>query len=270
MIMVEPFTAVLYCNDAVIQLSRERSPMTIRIKIINGNTFRAMTEEIDRIAQQVRSPQTEIVTTQPRSGPQSIESYYDEYLAIPGILEEIILSKDDYHGFILACWGDPGIEAARELTPKPVIGVAEASMYVANMLAARWGVLTTQHRTLDMVEKTIQKTGFSQRCVSIRTTGIPVVETETARAATVDALEVEARDAIAQDKVEAICLGCAGMAGLDKELEARLGIPVIDAVAAAVKLTEAVVGLKKQTSKALTYQHPTTKPFDGYPNHMIP
>jgi allantoin racemase len=244
--------------------------MTIRIKVINGNTFRAMTEEIDRMAQQARSPQTEIVTTQPRSGPQSVESYYDEYLAIPGILEEIILSGDDYDAFILACFGDPGLEAARELTTKPVIGVAEASMYVANMLAARWGIITTQHRTLDMVEKTVYKTGFSHRCVSIRTTGIPVVETETAREATVDALELEARDAIAKDKIEAICLGCAGMAELDKELEARLGIPVIDAVAAAVKLAEAMVGLKKQTSKALTYQFPTQKPFDGYPDHMIP
>lgn len=240
----------------------------IRIKIINGNTFSLMTEEINHSAQRVRSPQTEIVTTQPRSGPQSIESYYDEYLAIPGILEEIILSKSDFDAFILACWGDPGIEAAREVTPYPVIGIAEASMYVANMLAARWGVVTTQHRTLDMIEKTIHKTGFSHRCVSIKTTGIPVVETETARQATVDALETTAREAIAQDRIEAVCLGCAGMAGLDEELEHRLGIPVIDAVAAAVKLAEAIVGLKKRTSKALTYQYPDQKPLLGYPDHM--
>ncbi len=242
----------------------------MRIKVINGNTFELMTQEIDRIAQQVRSPHVEIVTTQPRSGPQSVESYYDEYLAIPGILEEIILSGDDFDAFILACWGDPGIEAARELTRCPVIGVAEASMYVANMLAARWGVVTTQHRTLDMIEKTIHKAGFSHRCVSIRTTGIPVTQTETDRPATVDALEQEIREAMASDRLEAVCLGCAGMAGLDHELEARLGIPVIDAVAAAVKLAEAVVGLKKYTSKALTYQPPDPKLILGYPDHMQP
>jgi allantoin racemase len=240
----------------------------IRIKVINGNTYEAMTHGIHESALAACFPQTQVITTQPRRGPESIESYYDEYLAIPGILEEIILSEADIDAFVIACWGDPGVEAARELTTRPVIGIAEASMYMANMVAARWGVVTTQHRTLDMIEKTIHKTGFSHRCVSIRTTGIPVVETETARQATVDALEAIGRLAIAEDKVEALCLGCAGMSGLDRELEKRLGIPIIDAVAAAVKMAEALVGLKKQTSKALTYQPPEPKPIKGYPEHM--
>jgi allantoin racemase len=242
----------------------------IRIKIINGNTFEAMTRGIDQSAQAARFPDTQIVTTQPKAGPESIESYYDEYLAIPGILEEIIRSVNEFDAFILACWGDPGIEAAREVTTKPVIGIAEASMYVANMVAARWGIVTTQHRTLDMIEKTIHKTGFAHRCVSIRTTGIPVVETETARQATVDALEAIGRVAIADDKAEALCLGCAGMSGLDTELEQRLGIPVIDAVAAAVKMAEALVSLQKQTSKALTYKLPDIKAIKGFPDHMQP
>lgn len=242
----------------------------MRIKVINGNTYEAMTQGIDESAQLARFPHTEIITTQPKAGPQSIESYYDEYLAIPGILEEIILSGHEFDAFVIACWGDPGIEAARELTTKPVIGIAEASMYVANMVAARWGVVTTLHRSLDMVEKTVYKAGFSHRCVTVRTTGIAVVETEIARSSTVDALEIVGRQAIAEDRVEALCLGCAGMSGLDKELEQRLGIPVIDSVAAAVKMAEAMVGLKKQTSKALTYQPPDPKPIKGFPDHMQP
>lgn len=240
----------------------------IRIKVINGNTFEQMTQGIDESAQAARFPHTEVVTTQPQSGPESIESYYEEYLAIPGILEEIVLSGNEFDAFVIACWGDPGVEAARELTTKPVVGIAEASMYVANMVAARWGVVTTQHRTLDMVEKTIYKAGFSHRCVSVRTTGIPVAETETARAATVDALEAVGRLAIVEDKAEALCLGCAGMSRLDEELQQRLAIPVIDSVAAAVKMAEVLVGLKKQTSKALTYKPPEAKLIKGYPQHM--
>ena len=73
-------------------------------------------------------------------------------MAIPGILEQIILDQDS-DAFILACWGDPGLEAAREVTVKPVIGIAEASLYVANMVAAKWSVVTTLHRVRDMVEK---------------------------------------------------------------------------------------------------------------------
>lgn len=245
-------------------------PDSIHIKVINGNTFEPMTQGINESAQAACFPGTTVITTQPKTGPQSIESYYDEYLAIPGILEEVILSQHDFDAFVIACWGDPGVEAAREITTKPVIGIAEASMYVANMVAARWGVVTTQHRALDMIEKTIHRAGFSHRCVSIRTTGIPVIETETARAATVDALEAVGRLAITEDKAEALCLGCAGMSRLDIELEQRLGIPVIDAVAAAVKLAEAMVGLQKQTSKALTYKSPEVKPIKGFPDHMQP
>lgn len=242
----------------------------MRIHVINGNTFDLMTRGIDESAQFAKSAMTEVITSQPKSGPQSIESYYDEYLAIPGILERVIETRDQVDGFVIACWGDPGVEAAREITHKPVVGIAEASMYVANMLAARWGVITTQHRTLDMIEKTIHKTGFAHRCVSIRTTGIPVTETETARAATIDALEAEAKAAIATDRVEAFCLGCAGMAGLDQELEQRVGIPFIDAVAAGVKMVESLIGLKKYNSKALTYQYPDAKVMQGYPAHMQP
>src|SRR5436305_14418620 len=96
----------------------------IRIKVINGNTYDEMTANINSVAQAAARPGTEIVTTQPERGPLTIESYYDEYLAIPGILEEIIRDEAQFDAFIVACWGDPGVDAARELTTKPVIGIA--------------------------------------------------------------------------------------------------------------------------------------------------
>lgn len=237
---------------------------SLRIRVINGNTFAPMTAGIDASAQAVCFPNSQITTVQPRSGPESIECYYDEYLAIPGILEEIKLSEAQTDAFVIACWGDPGLEAAREITSKPVVGIAEASMYMANMLAARWGVITTGHRVRSMIQETIHKTGFGHRCVSIQTTGLAVTETETAREATLLALEAAGRKAIAQDYAEALCLGCAGMSGLDSALEAKLGIPVIDSVAAAVKMAESLAWLTKFTSKHLTYQLPAEKRITGY------
>ncbi|NEP61036.1 MAG: aspartate/glutamate racemase family protein, partial [Symploca sp. SIO2G7] len=210
-----------------------------RIKIINGNTCQPMTANINGSAQAVKFPHTQIVTVQPRTGPESIESFYDEFLAIPGILEQIILDTES-NAFILACWGDPGLEAAREITPRPVIGIAEASLYMANMLAAKWSVVTTLHRVRDMVEKTVHRTGLTGRCASVRTTRLSVLDTERDRTATLDILTAASQLAIQEDGAEAICLGCAGMSGLEQQLEDRLGVPVIDAVAAAVKLAESV------------------------------
>lgn len=242
---------------------------SLQITVINGNTHTPMTQSIDQAAQRVRSPYTKIVTVQPKSGPASIECYYDEYLAIPGILEQIALDQTAA-GFILACWGDPGIEAAREITKRPVIGIAEASMYMANLLAAKWSVVTTTHRVRHMVEKTVEKTGIRDRCASVRTTDLAVVETEHDRAATLTALMEAGQIAIEQDGAEALCLGCAGMNGLDSVLEEKLQVPVIDPVTAAVKLAESVVSLGKQTSKRLTYRAPELKPIQNYPVHMQP
>lgn len=226
-----------------------------------------MTANINASAQAVKFPHTEIVTVQPQTGPESIESFYDEYLAIPGILEQIVLDTES-DAFILACWGDPGIEAAREITARPVVGIAEASLYMANMLAAKWSVVTTLHRVRDMVEKTVQKTGLTARCASVRTTRLAVLDTERDRNATLDVLTEASRLAIQTDGAEAICLGCAGMSGLEQQLEDRLGVPVIDAVAAAVKMAESLVGLGKTTSKQLTYRLPELKAIQGYGAHF--
>jgi allantoin racemase len=240
---------------------------TCRIKVINGNTCEPMTQNIDASAQAAKFPHTEIVTVTPRVGPESIEGFYDEYLAIPGVLEQILLDTDS-DAFILACWGDPGIEAAREITAKPVVGIAEASLYVANMLAAKWSVVTTLHRARDMVEKTVHKAGMTGRCASVRTTSLTVLDTENDRANTVEVLAEASRLAIEEDGAEAICLGCAGMSGLEKQLEERLGVPVIDSVAAAVKMAESLVSLGKRTSKQLTYRNPEKKTIRGYGDHF--
>ncbi len=237
------------------------------IKVINGNTCQPMTANIDAVAQAAKFPHTKITTVQPKTGPESIESFYDEYLAIPSVLEQIILD-DASDAFILACWGDPGIEAAREVTTRPVVGIAEASMYVANMLAAKWSVVTTLHRVRDMVEKTIWKTGFTHRCASVRTTTLAVLDTENDRQATLEVLTATSKLAIEQDGAEAICLGCAGMSGLEQQLEERLGVPVIDAVAAAVKMAESLVSLGKRTSRQLTYRPPEIKTVVGYLPHF--
>ena len=243
--------------------------MICNIKVINGNTCEPMTVNIDASAQAAKFPHTTIVTVQPQAGPESIESFYDEYLAIPGILEQILLDTDS-DAFILACWGDPGLEAAREITTKPVVGIAEASMYIANMVAAKWSVVTTLHRVRDMVEKTIQKTGFHDRCVSVRTTKLAVLDTERDRASTLEVLAQASRLAMEEDGAEAICLGCAGMSGLEQQLEEQLGVPVIDAVAAAVKMAESLVSLRKTNSKHMTYRVPELKEIPGYADHFQP
>jgi allantoin racemase len=73
----------------------------------------------------------------------------------------------------------------------------------------------------------------------------------------------ECEAALRDDESGAIVLGCAGMADLTRYLQDRLGVPVIDGVAAAVKFAEALVGLGPKTSKRGDLAYPLYKPYVG-------
>ncbi|MEB3209975.1 MAG: aspartate/glutamate racemase family protein [Leptolyngbyaceae bacterium] len=231
----------------------------MRLKVINPNTSAEMTASIGAIAQAHASSTTDVVTVCPSAGPASIESYYDEYLAIPNVMAEVQRDEDQFDGFVLACWGDPGLDGVREITRKPVVGIAEASMYAANAIAPRWSVVTTLARTHHMVEAIIQKTGLGDRCRSVRCVDLPVLACESDPQLVVDGLKRMSQIALTEDGAEAIILGCAGMGGLDQTLSQALGVPVVDPVAAGVRFAEMLVGMKLQTSKWLTYRFPETK-----------
>ena len=87
----------------------------MKIKIINPNTTWTMTEDISVAGKKFARPDTEVYAVSPSTGPESIESMYDEYLAVPGVLSEIIKGDREEHAdaFIIACFGDPGLLAAK-------------------------------------------------------------------------------------------------------------------------------------------------------------
>ena len=241
----------------------------MKIKVINPNTSMEMTHAINAAAQSVARPGTDIVSVSPAFGPASIESYYDDYLSIPGLLEEIRTGDTDgYDAYIIACYGDPGLHAARELTTKPVVGIAEASLYMASMLAARFSIVTVIPRTRTMLEEMVAGYGFREKVVSIRTSPLYVLDVEKDPAGALEKLRIEARRARDEDDAEAILLGCAGFTQFADNLEQELEIPVLDGVVCAVKIAESLVELGKTTSKYKTYRPPEKKAYSGIFKHF--
>ncbi len=231
----------------------------MKIEVINPNTSEEMTASIGRIATASASPTTEVIAVCPTAGPISIESYYDEYLAIPHTLKLIERDEASVDAFVLACWGDPGADAAREVTRKPVVGIAEASMYAANAIAPRWSVITTLQRSHHMVEAIVQKTGLESRCASIRCVDLPVLACEANPNAVVSGLEQIGRLALEQDRAEALILGCAGMGGMAEKISHLLSVPCVDPVAAGVRFAEMLAGMGLENSKRMTYRAPEVK-----------
>ncbi|MFC7407396.1 aspartate/glutamate racemase family protein [Hydrogenophaga atypica] len=237
----------------------------MKLLLINPNTTQAMTDAIAEAARAVASPGTEIVAVQPSFGPVSIESHYDEAFAAAGVAEQVRLAaawRPD--AVVIACFGDPGLEAAREATDAPVLGIAEPAFHAAGMLATGFSVITTMTRTCIMAERLLQRYGADQHCRGVHGTDIPVLDLEGCGVETLQQIEDAAREALARDRSGAIVLGCAGMAPLCATLSQRLGVPVIDGVAVAAKFAEALVGLGLRTSKHGDYAPPLPKPFVGW------
>ena len=234
----------------------------MRILVVNPNTTASMTETIGAAARVAAAAGTEIVAVTSRTGPASIEGYYDEALAVPGLLAEIIEAEDIADAIIIACFDDTGLDAARSLANIPVLGLCESALSLAGFVAARISVVTTMERSRVPIEHLVHRYGFSAR-TKVRAADIPVLSLEDPSSGATEKLRAEIARAVADDRAEAIVLGCAGMADLTRKLQLEFGLPVIDGVSAAVKQAEALVALGLSTSKRGAYARPVTKPYVG-------
>jgi allantoin racemase len=234
-----------------------------RILVVNPNTTSSMTETIADAANRVKNGGTEIRAVTSSMGPVSIEGYYDEVFAVPGLLVE--LAKGEREGAdaaIIACFDDTGLDAARALADIPVIGICEAGVSAAAFIAQRFTIVTTMERSRQPLEHLVHRYGMAGRC-NVRAADIPVLSLEDPMSNAKTRLREEIVAALSEDRAEAIVLGCAGMADLVDALRAEFGVPVIDGVAAAVKQAEMLVALGLTTAKRGAYARPVSKPYHG-------
>lgn len=231
----------------------------MRILVINPNTSDEMTRDIHEEATRYARPGTEVETVSPVWGPRSIEGHYDDVVAAAAMLEVVRERSGDFDGIVTACFGDPGLFAAREISQVPVVGIAEASMLVACTIAHRFSVVTVLPRVKPWIEDTIRLHGLGARCASVRTTPLTVLECERDPTAAEREIVRAGKLAIEEDGAEAICLGCAGMGPLDKAVEEALGVPVLDGVACGVKLLEGLFDYGLATSRVAAFRPPEEK-----------
>ena len=223
-----------------------------------------MTDKAGEAARMVAASGTEIIAVNPEYGPISIEGYYDEVFSIPGLLEEVRKGEaSGCQGTVIACFDDTGLDAARCIASGPVVGICEAAMHTASLLANSFSIVTTLKRSIPALEELTVKYGMSRKCHRIRAAEVPVLELENPDSEATKLIRVEIQKALDDDRSEAIVLGCAGMVDLAAKLSEEFGVPVIDGVSAAVKLVESLVALGLQTSKLNGYAYPRSKTYLG-------
>jgi len=241
----------------------------IRLLVVNPNTTASMTRKIGEAAQAAAAAGTAISAINPTDGPPSIEGYYDEVFAIPGMIEAM-RKAPAFDACIIACFDDTGLDAARCALGAPVIGIGEAAFHMASLVAGRFSVVTTLSRSVPAIEHNLVRYGLASRCARVRAADVAVLDLENPASAARERISREVGHALNEDGAEAIVLGCAGMADLAQTLSREHGAPILDGVACAVKLAEGLASLGLRTSKRGGYAAPLSKAYAGAFAHYSP
>ena len=234
----------------------------MRILVINPNTSAGMTDHIRRALEDVKGETTQLTVLNPVHGPVSIESAYDEAFAIPATLELVkTAERDGYHAVLLACFSDPGLDAARELVSIPVVGIEESALHVAAMLGHRFTVLTSRRERVPSKMEHVARLGLERHLASVRPLELSVLEMDADPVRAQGRIMEVAAQAVQEDGAEVIVLGCAGLAGYAARIQVSLGVVVIDPTPVALKMAELLVRLRLNHSKRGLYAPPPPKEF---------
>lgn len=239
----------------------------MKLLLINPNTSDGFTAIAQKAADAYKRPDTTVTAVSSPCGPLTLEGYFDEIVSSMGVMEMVQREKDHYDGFIVACFSNHfSIYGARQLTDKPVVGIFEPPMLLAKQLGAKFSIVTPSPRWKPLLEEGLVSTGLADSCAGIRVIGLDVEELERLSEEELEEqLLAASQKAVAEDGAETIVLGCCGLAGLDARLHARLGIPVLDPVASAVKVLESLVDLGLRTSQAMSFTPVIPQPFKNVP-----
>ena len=234
-----------------------------RILVINPNTTASMTHKIGVAAAAAAFAGTEVEAVNPANGPASIEGYFDEAFSVTGMLETIRDAGGRFDAFVIACFDDTGLDAARCIAPGPVVGIGEAAFHYAALISNRFAVVTTLSRSIPAIEHNLARYGLAARCGGVEAVEVPVLDLEAPGSGAYARIREKILDIKACGRCDAIVLGCAGMAALATRLSRDAEMPVLDGVSCAVKLAESLVGLRLSTARSGAYAPPRPKTFSG-------
>lgn len=220
----------------------------MRILIINPNSDDEVSKSIEKSAREFANGEFEVDCVSTPGAPKFIDTYSDQAAALPGMMKLLRENEDKYDAFIDACHCDPNLNLLKEMTKKPVIGIGEASMKLATMLGHSFSVISTAAHSVPNKQALIASYGLTQSLASVKSPldeNAPISDEqkflETA---------IRARD---EDMAEVIVLGCAGLTGLDKKIEEKIGIPVLDGIICALIVASGFVKYNVSTSKIRRY-----------------
>lgn len=212
------------------------------------------------VLQRCAAPGTEVTIRSLPRGPGSIESAYDAALVVPALLERLTeADRDGFAAAIIGCFGDPGMDALREVTQMPIVGPGASALHLAAQLGSRFAIISPGEGG-GRVAARMRALGLSDKFASVRSVAMSVLDLARDRQGALERIAEGGRHAVTSDGADILVLGCMSMAFLEitEDLQERIGVPVVNPVAAAVKTAEMVAAMGLSHSKT-AYPNPPLK-----------
>lgn len=189
-------------------------------------------------------------------GPLSIESTVEEEWSAVGVMKVVADREDDFDAFVIGCFGDPGIAAARELTDTPIVGPASASFHTAAQLADRFSCITILDSTKPLTRRLVHEYGLGERFASVPVVEAPVLDIDHSSDALVEDMIAAGRTAVEEDGAGALVPGCMSLSFMQVHgrIADEVGVPFVDPV---------TVGLETASTWA---RHGITQSRETYPS----
>lgn len=237
--------------------------MTKRILFINPNVTDAITETMAGEAIRSVSDGFEIVPVTAAFGTQYIENRVEAAIAGHAVIDVLAKHSAEMDGVIISAFGDPGLWAAKEMLEIPVVGISEAAFHFAMMLGRRYSIVCLTERIGVWYRECAEEHGLDGRLVSVRPLEKDLQDITNAVEEAGDALVELCERAVAEDSADVVIFGGGPVAGLAREVEDRMPVPVLDGVTSAVRLIEAMIALNPRPARAGSFKRPNAKPSSG-------
>ena len=230
----------------------------MKLLVINPNITESVTRLIGEEAKRAASPGTELTL---RTAPFGVAYIETRLEAVIGAYASLLLMAEDrgkHDAVIIAAFGDPGLPALRDAIDRPVIGLTDAALIAAGELGQRFSIIAISQRITAWYRETVEHYKMGERLASIRALDQPIRDIGGVQDEHAARLKALCTTAIEEDGAEVLILAGTPLAGLARRIEGELPVPLVDPIAAAVKLAE--------TARAGIFTPPPRKANAGLPD----
>lgn len=170
-------------------------------------------------------------------GPRAIETMADEYYSIPGMLKVAVENEAFFDGYITGCFGEPGLDAVRELVKIPAVGCCGPAIHMASLMSRRFAILSPVKSTVPDAEDLVKEYGLVEKLATVQALEIPVLEIRKDRNRVIETAGKLAKKIAEEYQVDTFVLGCMSLAYQDvsKEIAEVAGVPVINPLHTAIE-----------------------------------